>query len=302
LSPPPHIISVSRRTDIPAYYADWFRKRLEIGYTHYPNPFTFAPVCVSLKPEDVRAFVFWTRNPKPLFRHLDYIDEHYGKRHYMLFTINGMPEKLEERNPKIDFAIDCVKYLCERYNNEYVIWRFDPVLITSITPAEYIIEKYNEISSKIKDYSVRCIFSFVDLYKKTERNIKKLEKENIKFYSPSVDERINLTKQIKAIADSKNISLFACAEDDLLQADGTLKARCIDPVLVQKICNDGILDYKFRQSRNGCGCIESRDIGYYDSCPHGCIYCYANSDPEKAFENAKEYKEKGFPLDNYIVK
>ncbi|MDQ1266080.1 MAG: hypothetical protein QG635_1232, partial [Bacteroidota bacterium] len=117
------IISASRRTDIPAYYSDWFRRRLELGKTIYKNPISGKPVVLSLLPEDVSGFVFWSRNPKPLFKHLPFIDERYGRRHYLHFTINGMPDSLEPRNPKIDKAIDCVSYLFDRYGPDYVQWR-----------------------------------------------------------------------------------------------------------------------------------------------------------------------------------
>jgi hypothetical protein len=296
----PQIISVSRRTDIPAYYADWFRKRLELGYTFYANPVTNKPVPVSLEPDDVKAFVFWTRNPKPLFKHLDYIDKKYNKHHYMLFTLNGSQEIIEKRNPKPDFAIDCVKYLADRYGGGYIQWRFDPIIVTSITPVEYIIDKFDEISGKIQGYTRQCIFSFVDLYKKTQRNIKKIEEETgICFYEISLSDRVKLIKNLKVIAESRNISLSACAEDEMLQSTGVQKAHCIDPSLINRICGKNE-EFKYQSSRLGCGCIESRDIGYYDSCPHSCIYCYANTDPDKALINAKKYRKEGFPLDGFI--
>jgi hypothetical protein len=292
------IISVSRRTDIPAYYADWFRKRLEMGYTFYPNPMSGQPVFANLSPENVRAFVFWTRNPKPLFKHLDYIDERYQKRHYMHFTINGLPEILEKRNPKIDFASDCARYLCDRYGSGYVQWRFDPIILSSVTPVSYFVEKFDEISGKIAGLTERCYFSFVDLYDKTIRNIKKIEKETgIQFFDSNLEEQINITKKFQQIADKRNITLHACAEDQLLTITGIEKAHCVDQDLINKVSNGVNKKFKPAPSRLGCGCIESRDIGYYNSCPHGCIYCYANMDPETALMKAKEYSEEGFPYD-----
>jgi hypothetical protein len=300
------IVSVSRRTDIPAYYADWFRKRLEMRYSVYQNPISNSPVFIDLSPESVKAFVFWTRNPKPLFKHLDYIDEKYDKKHYMHFTINGLPEVLEQRNPKIDFAIDCVKFLTERYGDWYVQWRFDPIIISSVTPESYIIEKFDEISDKLKGLVKRCYFSFVDLYQKTIRNFRKIEIEHgIKFKKYCLEEQLALVKNLKEIAESKAIILYACAEDQLLDVTGVEKAHCVDPDLVELVSGDHHdKKYKYTPSREGCGCVDSRDIGYYDSCPHGCIYCYANMDPDKAFENARTYQKEGFPYDGerYIRK
>lgn len=296
------IISASRRTDIPAYYADWFRKRLEIGFTVYPNPHPLSrkPIYQKLSPEFVKAFVFWTRNPKPLIKHLDYIDKHYGNHHYMHFTINGLPEELESRNPKVDFAIESAKYLADRYGPGYVQWRFDPIVISSVTPEDYIYNKFDEIACKIQGATERCYFSFVDLYVKTKRNFKKLSlKENIEFFTQSHKRQILITQKLKSIADNYNIEMYACAEDEMLSIAGIKKAHCVDRDIINRICDkDDVKNYSDVPSRIGCGCIDSRDIGYYDSCPHGCIYCYSNRDPEVALENAKKYQKEGFTLDN----
>ncbi|HQJ74070.1 MAG TPA: DUF1848 domain-containing protein [Bacteroidota bacterium] len=294
----PHIISVSRRTDIPAYFANWFRDRLEKGYVYYMNPLSHEPVYVDLSPENVRAFVFWTRNPKPLIEHLDFIDKKYNKRHYMHFTINGLPKELEERNPKVDFAIDLVKQLSERYGDFYVQWRFDPIIISNITDEEYILSQFEYIARKLSGYIQRCYFSYVDFYKKTIINLKIISKKyNIELYDYPLEKRIALTKDLKSISDRYNIKMYACAEDNLLKPTSVEKAHCVDYDLIQKVSGN---DFKYKEvpSRIECGCIESKDIGYYDSCPHGCIYCYANMDPEKALENARMYLKNGFPYDN----
>ena len=292
-----NIISVSRRTDIPAYYAKWFRERLELGYAYYMNPMSQQPVYADLSPDAVRAFVFWTRNPKPLFEHLDYIDNRFNKRHYMHFTINGLPKELEERNPRVEFAIESAKYLSDRYGDHYVQWRFDPIIMSSITPEEYILSQFEYIARNLSGYVKRCYFSFVDLYKKTERNIKSVsEKYDIEFYDYTLLKKMNLTKELKQIADRNNISLYACAEDNLLTDTGVIKAHCVDHDLIELVSGNEFKN-KEMPSRQECGCIESRDIGYYDSCPHGCVYCYANMDPGKALENAKTYLIEGFPFD-----
>jgi len=293
----PHIISVSRRTDIPAYYSGWFRERLENGYTYYENPVTKKPVYADLSPDCVRAFVFWTRNPKPLFDHLDFIDGRYNKRHYMHFTINGLPVELEERNPKVEFAIDSAKWLSDRYGDHYVQWRFDPIVISSITPDDYIVSRFEYIARNLEGYVKRCYFSYVDLYKKTISNVKKTaEKFNIEFYDYSLNQKIALTNEIKEIALRYGITLYACAEDNLLSAAGVEKAHCVDHDLIALVSGKDF-SAKSMPSRIECGCIDSRDIGYYDSCPHGCIYCYANMEPGLALMNAKKYKESGFPFD-----
>lgn len=298
------VVSVSRRTDIPAYFSDWFRKRLEIGDTFYPNPFNpKAIVHQDLRPEAVKAFVFWTRNPKPLFTHLDYIDRLYNKKHYMHFTINGLPEILELRNPRLQYCFDSVKYLADRYEKDnYVQWRFDPIVLSDKSNAEYHLEKFEFIASNLKGIVRRCYFSFVDLYAKTQRNFKKVESETaINFIKPTLEEQIELTKKLKDIADKYGITLFACAEDTIYsKVPGIEKAHCVDGDIINEICKDEPKDnFDVSPSRTGCGCIESRDIGYYDSCPHGCIYCYANMNPQTALNNARNYQKKEFPMDSF---
>ncbi|MBZ0180299.1 MAG: DUF1848 domain-containing protein [Melioribacteraceae bacterium] len=298
------IITVSRRTDIPAYYSDWFRQRLEIGYAFYPNPISQKPVFVDLSPAAVKAFVFWTRNPKPLFKHLDYIDERYSKHHYMHFTINGLPPELEKRNPSVDYAVSSAEFLAKRYGSDYLQWRFDPIVFSSISDETFVLKRFQEIAEKMHGLTKRCYFSFVDLYRKTQRNFKKVSKElNIEFRGVRIEEQIDFTKRLNEIASKLNITLYACAEDQLLDAVPQIeKAHCVDSDIIKSVCSDeNHSNYKFEESRLGCGCIESKDVGYYDSCPHGCIYCYANMNPEKALENAKIYQKNGFPLDNEVV-
>lgn len=294
------IITVSRRTDIPAFYADWFRKKLEAGFVLYPNPFSQKPVYVDLKPDNVKVFVFWTRNPKSLFKHLDYIDDKYGKNHYMHFTINGYPKILERKSPPIDYAISLAENLAKRYGDEYVQWRFDPIIISDIADKKFIINKFNYISERLTGITKRCYFSFVDLYNKTKRNLLTIEKKyNIKFYNPTIDEQIDLIKTLIDIAKQRNIKLYACTEDTIVNYIPELqRGHCVDIDLVNKICKDRTNnEYKISPTRPGCHCYESKDIGYYDSCAYGCIYCYANSNPEIAFKNSIEYMKKGFSMD-----
>lgn len=301
------VISASRRTDIPAYYSDWFKACIEKEITFYPNPYNpKSIVSTDLSPNAVKVFMFWTRNAIPIFKHLDYIDMKYNKKHYMHYTINGLPEKIEIRNPKIDIAINTVKKLANRYKKiNYVQWRFDPIVISSISDQQYHIDKFGYIADKLKGYVERCYFSFVDYYEKTKRNFRQIEKkENIKFIKIPLESQLQLTKEIKSIADLNNIKLYACAEDDVYKnIKGIEKAHCVDMDIINEICkNENYDNYNNSPSRIGCGCIESKDIGYYDSCPHGCIYCYANMNPENAIINARNYLQNGFPYDNYINK
>jgi len=278
------IISASRRTDILAFYSDWLIEKIKLGYLYYPNPFSQKPVYVDLSTDAVKAIVFWTRNPKPLFKHLDFIDEKYNKHHYMHLTINGYPKILEKSSPDVDYAISSAEFLAKRYGDNYIQWRFDPIIISNITSYEFIINKFKYIADKLADITKRCYISFVDLYKKTKINLLKAEKEfNIKFCEPSVEEQVSLVKEIIDIAKEKKIEVYACAEDHLLKRiPGLNKAHCVDIEIINKICNeDEKNNYKISPTRSGCSCYESKDIGFYDSCFYGCIYCYANTNTGK---------------------
>lgn len=301
----PRIISASRRTDIPAYYADWFRQRLERGFVAYPNPHSGKPVFMSLLPAHVTCFVFWTRNPKPLFKHLDYIDERYQRRHYMHFTINGLPESLEARNPQVDFAVSSAEFLARCYGSDYVQWRFDPIVVSSVTPVDYILAQFALLASRLQDLTQRCYFSFVDLYQKTRRNFAVLERQGISFdpsytsAAETADAQIALVTTMQQIAATHGITLYACAEEHIARSiPGIKQAHCVDADLVRRVALAGGLSPKDAPTRMECGCIDSRDIGHYDSCPHGCLYCYANMNPDKALENARIYARDGVPMDD----
>jgi len=292
----PKIISISRRTDIPAYYSDWLIHRMKIGYTVYPNPVSGKPVFISLQPEHVKAIVFWTRNPIPLFKHLDFIDENY--KHYMHITINGLPRLLEHNNPSVDSIIEAVKKLSKRYGTEYVQWRFDPIILSTVTPEDFIIRRFEYIAAQLKSYVKNCYISFVNLYKKTEINFEKVEKrDRIRFKHPTIEQELSIIKIISSIAKGYGIKLHSCAKDHLSQIDNVQIAQCINVDLVNKITGIPLKSYSLQKSREGCHCINAPDIGYYDSCPHGCIYCYSNKSPGIAMTNAKKYREFGFPMD-----
>lgn len=293
----PKVISISRRTDIPAYYSDWLIRRMKKGYTVYPNPVSGKPVFLSLKPEHVKTIVFWTRNPIPLFQHLDYIDKNY--EHYMHLTINGLPKILESRNPAVDAIIDAARQLSKRYGKHYIQWRFDPIILSTVTPEDFILRRFEYIAAQLSNYIENCYISFVDLYKKTEINFEKAtQKHRIKFFTPSQAEEIKIIRKMAMVAERYNITLNACAEEHLAEIRNVKVAQCINIDLINKITGSPIKNYTLQKSRPGCHCTNAPDIGYYDSCPHGCIYCYSNKSPEIALANAKLYRKLGFPMDD----
>ncbi len=279
---PPRIISVSRRTDIPAYYADWFVQQVEKGEVVYPNPISFQTVRLSLLPEHVLFLVFWTRNPHPLERHLDRLDELYERAFYFHFTINGLPKTLETNNPPLDFAVATFQRLAERYPDQ-VFWRYDPIVLSDLTPPTYHVQKFGELAERLRGHTTRCYFSFVDWYQKVRRNFALAEREHgVRFREAEIGERLTLVRQLQAIARDHGLTLYACCQDALCAVPEVAKAHCVDIETLRAIAPSRYRQLRAAPTREDCGCYESRDIGYYDSCPHGCIYCYANLNRERA--------------------
>jgi hypothetical protein len=294
----PRIISASRRTDIPAYYADWFMRQVEQGQVIYPNPINFQPVKLSLQPRDVLFIVFWTRNPHPLEKHLPRLDDLFERAYYFHFTINGMPKTMESHNPPVDVAVDAFHRLAGRYPGQ-VFWRYDPIVISDLTSPAYHVDQFGKLAERLAGATARCYFSFVSWYRKVHRNFAKATAESgIKFYEPSPAQRLEITSQLHKVAAAHKMTMYSCCEDFLLQAPGIAKSRCVDIETIREIAPSRYRKLRAAPTRQDCGCYESRDIGYYDSCPHGCLYCYANLNREKAKNFFASFsKNRRLPMD-----
>lgn len=280
------IISVSRRTDIPAYYGEWFMNRLKEGFVEYRNPFNYKSYSVSLLEGDVSAFVFWSKNFEPFLESLYEIEKNYN--FYIQYTITALKNDLELYAPDIKKAIDTFKILSDRYFPQQVIWRFDPIIITNQHSIDYYVESFDYISSELKGYTKRCHFSFVQsYYKKVQKQFKELtDRKNIVFNDDFQKEK-ELLEKLSGIAESKSIQLYTCCQDQYI-SNKILKGSCIDRDLLRYIFPNKNFNIKKSPTRKQCGCFKSIDIGKYDSCPQGCLYCYATKNHLKA----KEYLNK----------
>lgn len=296
---PARIISVSRRTDIPAYYADWFMRQVERGEVVYPNPISFKPVRLSLRPEHVLFLVFWTRNPHPLERHLNRLEELYARAFYFHFTINGQPQTLETNNPPLEFAVATFQRLASCYPRQ-VFWRYDPILLSDLTPPEYHLHKFEALAERLRGYTSRCYFSFVDWYQKVQRNLARVAGESgVRFREAELEERLGLVQQLNVIAKRHDMTLYSCCEDALCAVPQIAKARCVDIETIRALAPSRYRKLPASPTREDCGCYESRDIGYYDSCPHGCVYCYANRNRARAQQFHQAYLQtRRLPLDS----
>ncbi len=273
--PKKQIISVSRRTDIPAIYSDWFRHNLELGYATIPNPFNRKPIFVDLTPTNVAGFVFWTRFPGNLIKHLDYIDNRYGPTHYMNLTITNYPKLLEPSKLNESKLCRSIDYLVQRYGENYLKWRFDPIIVSTITPKEWLLETFYSLCDKLKSRVRTCITSFVDLYPKVARTFATLyKKHRVQFFDLALEEKVELVRQLQAIGKSFGIELQLCCEQEIASKAPCPNSRCVNHLDLGLGDSDG---YRKKPTRDECNCTESVDIGFYNSCTLGCVYCYANN-------------------------
>jgi len=281
------IISASRRTDIPAFYGDWFMHRLEDGFAGIVNPFGGRRYVVSLKPQDVVCFVFWSKNFSPFLENLKIIDR-MGYKFYFNYTITALPEVFEN-NVERQTAIEGLKQLSRTYSPRHINWRFDPIIISSVCDRHFFIKAFEELASEFEGLVERCYFSFVTEYGKVKRNFEELEKAaGVKVTSCSRDFKIDLANELSEIASRHGIRMFSCCGDYLVN-DSIQKGHCIDGSVIENLFFPEGLTYKEKPTRAECGCTESTDIGTYDTCPHGCIYCYANINRQKAVKSFRKY-------------
>jgi len=279
------VISASRRTDIPAFYSRWFANRIRAGYADVPNPFNPSQVRhVDLRPEAVDAIVFWTRNPRPLLAHLRQLDDG-GYNYYFLYTITGYPKLLEPNLPDIDHSVDTFKELGDRIGPERVIWRYDPIVLSSITDPDFHRRNFERLASLLEGASRRVIISFVDFYKKTRSRLSHISSDNgiqwMQFDSEN-SKHNHMLIDMRQIADASGISMQSCAEEYNLAACSITHGSCIDYCLINDLFKLDLRYKKDPSQRKSCLCGLSVDIGAYNTCGYNCQYCYANTSFEKA--------------------
>lgn len=276
------IVSVSRRTDVPAFYAEWFRRRLEQGLAGWENPFGRQKYLVSLKREDVLAFVFWSKNFRPFLPVLREVKRR-GFPCLFHYTITGLPRAFECGVVEPDDAVDSLKEVSRLFTPEAVIWRYDPIVmaVEGLGPDEHR-KRFEALADRLTGFTTQCYLSYAALYGKVARNFKTFTRETgIRLYDPPNENRIALAHQLAEIARHRGIQLFSCCGDYLV-GDGIQKGHCVDGALLSDLYFDGTWKGRKKPSRKECGCTESVDIGQYDTCPHGCIYCYANINKRRA--------------------
>lgn len=264
------IISASRRTDIPSYYADWFYNRIREGYVCVRNPMNIHQISrISLSPDVVDGIVFWTKNPLPMMDRLDLLKDYM---YYFQFTINSYAQDIEANIPsKNDIIIPTFLKLSDMIGPERVIWRYDPILLTKKYSINYHIHYFEEIAKRLSGYTKKCVISFVDLYRNTQNNTKDLG-----LLPLEMDVMYEIARRMAQIAQKYGIKIESCAEKINLEQFGIDHGHCIDCTLFEKLLDCSLNIDKDKNQREECGCMASIDIGMYNTCKNGCKYCYAN--------------------------
>ena len=263
---PPVIISASRRTDVPAFQAEWFAACLSRGVAEYRNPYSGLRSAVSLEREDVAAFLFWTRDPRPFLPVLRRL-ERGGVPSVFHVTVTGYPRKVEPFVPSFPESVNAFRRLSEAVGPGRVLWRFDPLLPGE--PPERLVERFDRVSQALAGLSGRCTVSLAHPYRKSLRATRHL---------PGIWERAPGLKaaveRIAAIGGARGFAMRSCCSP-LLAEWGILPGACVDGGYLKELYPRADIPASPKPVRPGCLCDASRDIGSYHTCRHGCLYCYA---------------------------
>lgn len=320
----PVIVSASRATDIPAFYADWFLHRLKTGYSAWTNPFNGVRSYIAY--DHTRLIVFWSKNPAPLLEKdgcLDYLAQK-GINTYIQYTLNDyVTEKLERGVPPLQGRIDTFRRLVDRLGFGKVIWRFDPMMLTDTIGTDEILEKVGRIGNQLKGYTEKLVFSYADIraYRKVQSN---LTKNAIRFREFEEADMLAIARGLSELNRAWGYTLATCGEKIDIEQFGIVHNKCVDDDLMIKYFSHdkALMDFlgveivkgdlfdpvdkivkrrnnKDKGQRQFCGCIISKDIGEYNTCPHLCEYCYANASKETALRNWQQHK--GNPYSETIL-
>lgn len=267
------IVSASYRTDIPAFYGPWFMARLRAGYCLVANPYGGPDYRVSLNPQDVSGLVFWTKNLGAFLPHLPEIDDR-GYPFVVQYGINGYPRALESAVVRPDAAIAHMQALGARRGPRGQVWRYDPILETTLTPIRWHVDNFTRLARLLAGTTDEAVISFAHLYRKTQRNVAAATRRaGVDWRDPGPEEKRALAAELTEIAAEHAMRLTVCAQPEF-EAAGVGRAACIDSGRLSDMAGHPIRARR-KGNRPGCDCVESRDIGAYDTCPHGCVYCYA---------------------------
>lgn len=262
------VISASRRTDIPAFYAKWFVNRLKEGRIAVRNPMNIHQITEwSFSPDTVDCIVFWTKNPSQILPLLKEIEEY---KYYFQFTLNPYDKSIESKVPVKKEVITTFKKLSDLIGSDKVVWRYDPILLTPTIGIDYHVRYFEKLAKLLSGYTEQCVISFLDIYKRIESRLRSQD------ISTPFEKQVEiLAEKLSQIAKNYYLQIRTCSEAVDLSRFGIEHSSCIDKELIERITGCELITKKDPNQRKECGCVQSVDIGEYNSCPHNCSYCYA---------------------------
>lgn len=278
------IISASRRTDIPSFYSVWFMNRLREGCFLTRNPMNFGQISkIPVSPECVDGIVFWTKDPKNMMPHLTEL-EMLGYPYYFQFTLTPYGKDVECNLRDKSKIIRTFQALSLRVGKERMVWRYDPIIINDRLTLSYHIDNFERICRELCGYTGQCMISFVDIYPKLNKRVKTSLLREI-----TALEMQEIAKSFSVIGRRYRIEIRTCSEHIDLADYGVESGSCIDRRIMEEICGHSVSARADRNQRGQCGCIQSVDIGAYNTCTHGCVYCYANHSPLSVDRNHRSH-------------
>ncbi len=276
------IISASRKTDIPAFYAPWFFERIRQGFCYVQNPRNAKNISkISLQRDVVDGIIFWTKNPRPMLERLNEI-AHYP--FYFQFTLTSYGQDMEAHLPRKKELVKSFQELARATSPHHVIWRYDPLILTPRYTVAYHLQYFAVLAKELEGYSHRVVFSFVEYYTKIAKAW-----HTMNFQRIDMDVKHALAQGLSDIARNHGFTMQSCATHEDFTAHGITQARCIDDALLTQIAGTPLTLSKDKGQRNACGCVHSVDIGMYNSCDHGCRYCYASYSRESVQKNMQRH-------------
>lgn len=278
------IISASRRTDIPTYYSEWFFNRLREGYVLVRNPMNARQISrISLSPEAVDGIVFWTKNPVPMLSRLGELEPY---PYYFQFTLTAYGRDVEPNLPgKNGVLIPAFQELSRMAGRERVIWRYDPIFLSDRYTVEYHCRYFRVLAAKLGEYTEKCTVSFLDFYRSTARNMRSLHIREM-----TAAQQREMMERFSEIAGEYGLYIDTCSEAISLEDLGISHASCVDRERLERIGGYRLKVGRDRNQREECGCAASVDIGAYDTCGNGCLYCYATDSPPRAAERVRAHR------------
>lgn len=271
------ILNTGCRTDIPAYYSEWLYNRINDGFVLARNPYRPEQILkYKLDPEVVDVLCFCTKNPAPMLPRLDELNDF---RQFWFVTATPYGKETEPNVPDKHEVIKSIKELSAKVGANAVGWRYDPIFITERYSVDFHIDSFERIAAELSGHVSSCVISFIDLYEKTKRNFPQVR-------AVSVDEQETIAMNFAKICSRYGIPLRACCESKNLEHFGIDTDGCMTKSVLEKATGCELNVPKSKKSpRSECNCLLGADIGMYNTCPHGCIYCYANYDRRTVEKN-----------------